>query len=59
MRRAESKRAKSEKETARTLTEVDYLLGVNDELRQGALRFSEKIEFCEQFSNCRKLIIFK
>lgn len=43
MHRAESKSAKSEKETARTLTEADYLLGVNDELRQGALRFSEKI----------------
>jgi serine/threonine-protein kinase HipA len=43
MRRLESKRAKSAKETARTLTEADYLLGVNDELRQGALRFSEKI----------------
>lgn len=48
MRRAESKRAKSEKgnknEGARTLSEADYLLGVNDELRQGALRFSEKID---------------
>jgi serine/threonine-protein kinase HipA len=44
MRRAESKRAKSEKETARTLSEADYLLGVSDELRQGALRFSEKID---------------
>ena len=27
--------------TGRTLTELDYLLGVNDEIRQGALRFSE------------------
>ncbi len=44
MRRLESKRARSAKETARTLTEADYLLGVNDELRQGALRFSEKID---------------
>jgi hypothetical protein len=42
MRRSEGRRAKSEKKTARTLTESDYLLGVNDELRQGALRFSEK-----------------
>lgn len=40
MRRAESARAKSEGETTRTLSEVDYLLGVNDEARQGALRFS-------------------
>ncbi len=44
MRRLESRRAKSAKETARTLVEADYLLGVNDELRQGALRFSEKID---------------
>jgi serine/threonine-protein kinase HipA len=42
MRRAEGRRAKSEKETARSLSEADYLLGVSDELRQGALRFSEK-----------------
>ena len=41
MRRAEAKRALSEKETARTLMEKDYLLGVNDETRQGALRFAE------------------
>jgi len=40
MRRGESARAKAVGETARTLTEVDYLLGVNDESRQGALRFS-------------------
>jgi len=44
MRRAEVRRAKSEKETTRTLSEADYLLGVSDELRQGALRFSEKID---------------
>lgn len=40
MRRNEAARAKNE--TPRTLTEIDYLLGVNDETRQGALRFSEK-----------------
>lgn len=40
MRRAESVRAKSAREAARTLSEADYLLGVNDEARQGALRFS-------------------
>ena len=28
-------------DTGRALTELDYLLGVNDEIRQGALRFSE------------------
>lgn len=43
MRRAETQRAFIEKETARTLTEKDYLLGVNDETRQGALRFAENI----------------
>ncbi len=40
MRRAEITRAKSEGVTPRTLSEIDYLLGVNDEARQGALRFS-------------------
>jgi len=40
MRRAESMRAKSAREAAKTLSEADYLLGVNDEARQGALRFS-------------------
>jgi serine/threonine-protein kinase HipA len=29
-------------DTGRTLSEIDYLLGVSDEIRQGALRFSEK-----------------
>ncbi len=40
MRRAESLRAKSVGESVRTLSEADYLLGVNDDARQGALRFS-------------------
>jgi serine/threonine-protein kinase HipA len=40
MRRAESIRVKSLGEPVKTLSEVDYLLGVNDETRQGALRFS-------------------
>lgn len=40
MRRAESARAKVLNETPRTLSEIDYLLGVNDDARQGALRFS-------------------
>ncbi len=40
MRRAEIARAKSENTTPMTLFEMDYLLGVNDEARQGALRFS-------------------
>ena len=42
MRRAESMRAKSAGETARTLSEASYLLGVNDETRLGALRFSQE-----------------
>ncbi|MGH9949081.1 MAG: type II toxin-antitoxin system HipA family toxin, partial [Pyrinomonadaceae bacterium] len=41
MRRAESQRARAASETPRTLGEVDFLLGVSDEARQGALRFSE------------------
>jgi serine/threonine-protein kinase HipA len=40
MRRAESARAKAVNEAPQTLLEADYLLGVNDEARQGALRFS-------------------
>ena len=44
MRRAENRRARETGETQRTLTERDYLLGVNDMARQGALRFAEKQE---------------
>lgn len=44
MRRAEIAKAKSENRTANTLFEVDYLLNVNDEARQGALRFSVESE---------------
>jgi serine/threonine-protein kinase HipA len=40
MKRAESARAKTYGETPRSLGEIDYLLGVNDMARQGALRFS-------------------
>ena len=40
MRRAEALRARHENVTPKTLCEIDYLLGVNDETRQGALRFS-------------------
>ena len=41
MRRAERRRAERAGETPRTLTEFDYLLMVNDESRQGALRFAQ------------------
>lgn len=40
MRRSENLSAKLTGDTPRTLSELDYLLGVNDEARQGALRFS-------------------
>src|SRR5579872_4159570 len=42
MRRAERRRAEQRKETPRTLREIDYLLLVDDEARQGALRFAER-----------------
>jgi serine/threonine-protein kinase HipA len=41
MRRAERRRADRSQETPRTLWEIDYLLMVDDEARQGALRFTE------------------
>ena len=42
MRRAERRRAEQEGGAPRTLREIDYLLMVNDETRQGALRFAER-----------------
>ena len=42
MRREEAAKTKRENTTAATLFEMDYLLGVNDEARQGALRFSSE-----------------
>lgn len=42
MRRAERRRAERAAETPRTLREIDYLLMVNDEARQGALRFAQE-----------------
>ncbi len=41
MRRAERRRADSENRTVRTLQETDYLLGVSDLSRLGALRFKQ------------------
>jgi len=41
MRRVERKNAEGEKRTQRTLLEIDYLLQVDDRIRQGALRFRE------------------
>lgn len=40
MRRFEAVKAKEQNRLPTTLFEIDYLLGVNDEARQGALRFS-------------------
>jgi serine/threonine-protein kinase HipA len=39
MLRSEERRAKAAGKTPRPLTELDFLFGVNDEARQGALRF--------------------
>lgn len=41
MQRANRARAAEHRETARTLTELDFLLGARDDLRQGALRFRD------------------
>jgi serine/threonine-protein kinase HipA len=40
MRRAERRRAEREGQTPRTVREIDYLLMVDEEARQGALRFA-------------------
>ena len=40
MRRSEASKASVQNRAPRSLSEIDYLLGVNDEARQGALRFS-------------------
>jgi len=42
MRRAERRRAEREGQTPRTVKEIDFLLLVDDEARQGALRFAER-----------------
>ncbi len=42
MRRAERRRAERDGRAPRTVREIDYLLLVDDEARQGALRFAEK-----------------
>ena len=42
MRRAEQRRAERAGQAPRTLREIDYLLMIDDEARQGALRFSER-----------------
>jgi serine/threonine-protein kinase HipA len=41
MQREERRKAREEKRAPRTLLEVDYLIGVGDIARQGALRFAE------------------
>jgi len=44
MKRASAQTAKANRESSRTLNEIDFLLGVCDFTRQGALRFSVKGE---------------
>lgn len=44
MRRAERRRADRAGETPRSLQEIDYLLMVDDEARQGALRFARELD---------------
>lgn len=44
MRRVERRRAESEGQTPRTLFETDFLLSVDDEARQGALRFKTSLD---------------
>lgn len=44
MRRSERKNAEMEKRAPRSLREIDFLLGVDDEARQGALRFKRNAE---------------
>ena len=41
IKRAEMRRAKDAGATARSLSEIDFLLGVRDDFRQGALRFKD------------------
>ena len=41
VRRAEQHRAREQGRAPRSLAEIDFLLGVRDDLRQGALRFRE------------------
>jgi len=42
MRRMERRQAERERRAPRTLQEIDYLMLVDDEARQGALRFAER-----------------
>lgn len=44
MARRERLRAKEESRTPRTLLEIDYLLGLSDLTRQGALRFKRELD---------------
>ena len=44
LRRDERQRARDEGRTPRTLREIDFLLGVTDSVRQGALRFTAVVD---------------
>ncbi len=41
IKRGERRRAEAEDRTARSIGEIDYLLGARDDMRQGALRFRD------------------
>lgn len=43
MKRVAARLARDSNKQPQSLTEIDYLLGVYDEARQGALRFSETL----------------
>jgi serine/threonine-protein kinase HipA len=55
MRRAERRRAEAERRAPRALREIDYLLMVDDEARQGALRFAlgEGAPFLAEYDKTR------
>jgi serine/threonine-protein kinase HipA len=55
MRRAERRRVEQEKSAPQTLAEIDFLLMVDDDARQGALRFAENEggPFLRHFSEMR------
>lgn len=55
MKRAERKSAEREGKTTRTLMEIDFLLMVDDRIRQGALRFKE-VGVSEFLSNSERAI---
>lgn len=60
MRRYCKERASSEGKESKTLTELDYLLMVSDEVRQGALRFKKEIDgsFLAERETMKSIVFF-